>query len=103
MTTIAALLQVTAESGGAATLDRDHGAPPRGRQRRTVPVTEAGPKWRNTSATSSPSWATQPARQVGTRSGTPGTVTSSDSSGLAVAQTLLVAIMRYRAVVLRLR
>jgi hypothetical protein len=41
MTTIAALLQVTAESGGAATLDRDHGAPPRGRQRRTVPVTES--------------------------------------------------------------
>ena len=63
----------------------------------------AGPKWRNTSATSSPSRATEPARQVGTRSGTPGTVTLSDSSGLAVAQTLLVAIMRYRAVVLRLR
>ncbi len=41
MTTIAALLQVTAESGGAATLDRDHGAPPRGRQRRAVPVTES--------------------------------------------------------------
>ena len=64
---------------------------------------KAGPKWRNTSATSSPSRATEPARQAGTRSGTVGTVTSSDSSGLAVAQTLLVAIMRYRAVVLRLR
>src|SRR6266851_10460930 len=42
-------------------------------------------------------------RQAGTRSGTVGTSTSSDSSGLAVAQTLLAAIMRYRAVVLRLR
>src|SRR5438477_3843156 len=41
--------------------------------------------------------------QAGTRSGTVGTITSSDSSGLAVAQTLLAAIMRYRAVVLRLR
>jgi len=41
MAAIAAPLDVTAESGGAATLDRDHGAPPRGRQRRTVPVTES--------------------------------------------------------------
>ena len=64
---------------------------------------KAGPKWRNTSATSSPSRATKSGRQAGTRSGTPGMVTLSDSSGLAVAQTLLVAIMRYRAVVVRLR
>jgi len=41
MTTIAALLEVTAESGGAATLDRDHGAPARGRHRRAVPVKES--------------------------------------------------------------
>ena len=41
MAAIAAPLDVTAESGGAATLDRDHGAPPRGGQRRTVPVTES--------------------------------------------------------------
>ena len=41
MTAIAAPLDVTAESGGAATLDRDHGAPPRGGQRRTVPVTKS--------------------------------------------------------------
>ena len=41
MAAIAALLDVTAESGGAATLDRDHGAPPRGGQRRAVPVTES--------------------------------------------------------------
>jgi len=63
----------------------------------------AGPKWRNTSATSNPSRATGTALQVGTRSGTPGVMSRSDSSGLAVAQTLLVAIMRYLAVVLRLR
>jgi hypothetical protein len=31
MTASIALLDVPAESGGAATLDRDHGAPPRGR------------------------------------------------------------------------
>jgi hypothetical protein len=30
MPTIIASLDVTAESGGAATLDRDHGAPPGG-------------------------------------------------------------------------
>jgi hypothetical protein len=40
---------------------------------------------------------------VGTRSGAVGMTTFSDSSGLTVAQTLLVAIMRYCAVVLRLR
>ena len=50
-----------------------------------------------------PLLSTKPARQAGTRSGTVGTRTLSDSSGLAVAQTVLVAIMRYRAVVLRLR
>ena len=38
-----------------------------------------------------------------TGSGMVGTMTSRASSGLVVAQTLLVAIMRYRAVVLRLR
>ena len=36
MAAIAAPLEVTPESGGAATLDRDHGAPPRGGQRRAV-------------------------------------------------------------------
>ena len=64
---------------------------------------KAVPKWRNTSATSSPSRATQPALQAGTRSGAVGTMVCRDSSGLVVAQTLLVAIRRYCAVVLRLR
>jgi hypothetical protein len=90
MAAIAAPLDVTAERGGAATLDRNHGMPLRGGQR-------------NTSATSSPSRATGTALQAGTRSGAVGTMTFRDSSGLAVAQTLLVAIIRYWAVVLRLR
>ncbi len=41
MAAIAATLDVTAERGGAAAFDRDHGAPPRGRQRRAVLVTES--------------------------------------------------------------
>jgi hypothetical protein len=76
MAAIAALLDVTAESGGAATLDRGHGAPPRGDSDAPCWSRKAGPKWRNTSATSSPSRATEPARQAGTRSGTVGTMTS---------------------------
>ena len=46
---------------------------------------------------------TEPAYQAGTRSGTVGIMTSSVSKGLTVAHTLSVAIMRYRAVVARLR
>jgi hypothetical protein len=38
MAAVAAALDVTAECCGAATLDRGHGTPPRGRQRRAVPV-----------------------------------------------------------------
>ena len=41
MAAIAAPLDVTAERGGAATLDRDHGAPPRGGQRRAMLITES--------------------------------------------------------------
>lgn len=102
MATIAARLDVTAKSGGAATLDRewraaarstatrhsDHGKRGRSGGTRPPPLALRGPRT---------------SRQAGTRSGTVGTSTSSDSSGLAVAQTLLAAIMRYRAVVLRLR
>ena len=91
MPAIAALLNMTAERGGAATLDcrcaDDSDAPCCSRK--------AGPKRRNTSATSSPSRATKPRFQAGTRSGTVGETTLRDSNGLAVAQTVLVAIMRY--------
>src|SRR5437870_5936226 len=103
MATIAACLDVTAKSGGAATLDRDHGAPPRGGQRRAILITESRAEVAEYVRHFQPLVGHEPTRQAGTRSGTVGTSTSSDSSGLAVAQTLLVAIMRYCAVVLRLR
>ena len=41
MPAIAALLNMTAERGGAATLDRRHGMPLRRRQRRPVLLTES--------------------------------------------------------------
>ena len=41
MAAIAATLDVTAERGGAATLDRGHGVPPRRRQRRAMLITES--------------------------------------------------------------
>ena len=41
MTAVAASFDVTAEGGRAATFDRDHGAPPRGGQRRGVPLMES--------------------------------------------------------------
>ena len=41
MTAIIASLEVTAKSGGAAILDRDHGMPLRGRQRRAMLITES--------------------------------------------------------------
>jgi hypothetical protein len=85
MAAIIASFDVPAESRGAVTLDRVHGAPPRGRQRPAMLITE--------------SRATEPVRQAGTRSGTVGTMTLSVSQGLTVAHTLSVAIMRYRAVV----
>jgi hypothetical protein len=40
MAAIAATLDMTAESGGAATLNRGHGTPPRGGQRRAMLITE---------------------------------------------------------------
>ena len=40
MAAITAALDMTAESGGAATLDREHGAPPRRGQRRAMLITE---------------------------------------------------------------
>ena len=41
MTAIAAALDVTAEHGGAATLDRGHGVPLHGRQRRALSIAES--------------------------------------------------------------
>jgi hypothetical protein len=61
----------------------------------------AWPKWRKISATSSPVRDIT-AGQAGTRSGMVGAITCSASSGLGVAQTLLVAMRRYFEVVERL-
>ena len=41
MTAVVAALGVTAQRGSAATLDRDHGTPPRSRQRRAMLITES--------------------------------------------------------------
>ncbi len=41
MTAITATLDVTAERGGAAVLDRGHGTPACGRQRRTMMITKS--------------------------------------------------------------
>ena len=41
MPALVTTIDVTTERGGAATLDRDHGAPARGRHRRAVPVKES--------------------------------------------------------------
>ena len=93
MTAFAAPLDVTAERCGAATLDRDHGAPPRGGQRRTMLVTESRPEVAEHvrhfqplagHGTSAVRRARGPARLA--------VATCEASSGLAVAQTLLVAI-----------
>jgi hypothetical protein len=103
MAAIAAALDMTAESGGAATLDREHGAPPRRGQRRAMLVTESRAEVAEHIRHFQPLAGHEPALQTGTRSGKVDEPMSRDSSGLAVAQTVLVAIMRYCAVVLRLR
>src|SRR5205085_9216193 len=94
-------LDVTAKSGGAATLDRDHGAPPRGGQRHAILITESRTEVAEHVRHFQPFAGHEPTRQAGTRSVAVGTSTSSDSSGLAVAQTLLAALMTYHAVVPR--
>lgn len=103
MAAIAARLDVTAESGGAATHDRDHGAPPRGGQRGAIPITKSRAEVAKYVRHFQPLAGHEASRQAATRSGAVGTRTSSNSRGLVVAQTLLAAIMRYWAVVLRLR
>jgi hypothetical protein len=79
----------------AAALDREHGAPPRAGQRRAMLITESLAEAAEHIRHFQPSRATKAARQAGTRSGVVGGTALSDSSGLAVAHTLLVAIMRY--------
>ena len=84
-------------------LDRDHGAPPGGGQQRAMLITERRAEVAEHIRHFQPLAGHGTAAQVGTRSGTAGVMSRSDSSGLTVAHTLSVAIMRYLAVVLRLR
>ena len=103
MAAITAPLDVTAESGSAASLNRSHGPTPRCGQRRAMLITESRAEVAEHIRHFQPLTGHGTPLQAGTRSGSLGTGTSSDSSGLAVAQTWVVAIMRYRAVVLRQR
>ena len=97
MAAIAALLDVTAECSGAAgsrsrswlaiagqtaTHYADHGKPGLGGRGGTHPPLPAAPR------------VPRIPPQVGIRSGTVGEMMARDSSGLVVAQTLLVAIIR---------
>ena len=75
MAAVAAPLDVTAERGGAATLDRDHGAPPCGRQRRAVLVTKSRAEVAEHIRHFQPLAGHEPAPQAGTRSGTVGAMT----------------------------
>ena len=70
MAAIAATLDVTAERRGAATLDRGHGAPPRGRQRRAMLITESRAEVAEHVRHFQPLAGHGPSRQAGTRSGT---------------------------------
>ena len=103
MAAIVALLDVTAEHGGAAVLDRGHGVPLCRGQRCAVLITKSRAEVAEHVRHFQPFAGHKPGAYSGIRSGRPGRITWRDSSGLAVAKTVLVAIMRYRAVVLRLR
>lgn len=103
MTAITAALDVTAECCGAATLDRNHGVPLRRRQRRRMLLTESRSEMAEHIRHFDPFARHEQARQAGIRAGTLAAMACKASSGLAVAQTLLVAIRRYRDVVFRLR
>ena len=92
---IAATLDVTAERGSATILDRSHGMPLRGGQRRTVLITKSRAEATEHIRHFQPLAGHEPRLQAGTKSGTVGKMRLRDSSGLAVAQTVLVAIMRY--------
>jgi hypothetical protein len=104
MAAVATTLDVTAKRRGAAAFDRAHGALPCSGQRRAMPVTKSLPEVAEHIRHFQPAVGHNgPVVQAGMRCGAVGGMTCRDSSGLAVAQTLLVAIIRYCAVVLRLR
>ena len=106
MVAVIALLYVTTKRCSAAKLDRAHDATLRVRQRGGMTLT----KGFTVAAEYVRHFEPEPGHRFesqkgfgGVASGSVGTGRGSRSSGLEVAQTLLVAIRRYRAVVLRLR
>src|ERR1700733_14267657 len=101
MAAIAAPFDMTAECCGATGLDRAQGPPPLGRQRRTMLVEESRAEVAEHVRHFQSLLGHEPALQAGTRSGAVGVMLWRASSGLAVAQTVLVAIRRYCAVVPR--
>ena len=94
MAAFAAPLDVAAERRGAATLDRGHGAASRAGQRRAMPVTKRRAELAEHVRQFQP-LAGQGGRSDRTRSGVAELTACRVSSGLAVAQTELVAIRRY--------
>ena len=104
MAAVATALDVSAECRGAATLDRAHGAPPRGGQRRAMLVTESRAEVTEHIRHFQPLAGHEDRASGGHEVRYRGEDDSREqSSGLAVAHTLLVAIRRYREVVVRLR
>ena len=106
MLTVITLLDVTTKRCSSAKLDRGHDAMLRGGQRSAITLT----KGFTVAAEYVRHFEPEPGHRFesqkgfgGVASGSVGTGRGSRSSGLEVAQTLLVAIRRYRAVVLRLR
>ena len=104
--TVIALLYVTTKRCSSAKLDRGHDAMLRGGQRSAITLT----KGFTVAAEYVRHFEPEPAHSAraqkgfgGVASSSVGTGRGSRSSGLEVAQTLLVAIRRYRAVVPRLR
>src|SRR5690348_3012014 len=103
MPTLPALLNMAAKRGGAAGLDRAHGAPPRAKQRGTMLIAERLAEVAEHIRHFQPVAGHLSCAQVGTRSGTVGVMPCKASSGLVVAQTVLVAMRRYWSVVPRSR
>ena len=101
MAAVIALLDMTAERGCAAAFDRVHRAPPRSGQRSAGAITESRAELAEyvRQFRSLAGHRTRRVRQAASS----GVSRCNDSSGLTVARIRSSAIIRYRAVVLRLR
>ena len=94
MPAFAATFDVTAERCRAAALDRDHGTAARTGQRSAVLIAKSRAGVAEYVRHFQPPRVAWPCRQAGVRVGTLAITVCKASSGLAVAQTLLVAIRR---------